>query len=69
MYCDATKNIVYLLIDSVKESETLLQLWGSSQLTIENEQDFQDWIWKHEHIYLRMLVFMFMLSHVVLMEI
>ncbi|RIA91247.1 hypothetical protein C1645_767987 [Glomus cerebriforme] len=67
MYCDATKNIVYLLIDSVKESEIMLQLWESSQLTIENEQDFQNWIWEHEHIYLRMLVFMFMLSHVVLL--
>ena len=37
MYCDSSKNIVYLLIDSVKESETMLQLWESSNLTIENE--------------------------------
>ncbi|CAG8581451.1 411_t:CDS:10 [Funneliformis caledonium] len=66
MYCDASKNIVYLLIDSVNESETMLQLWENSRLTIETEQDFQNWIWKHEHVYLRMLVFMFMLSHVVM---
>ncbi len=37
MYCDVSKNIMYLLIDSVNESETMLQLWENSQLTIESE--------------------------------
>ncbi|RHZ67011.1 hypothetical protein Glove_303g96 [Diversispora epigaea] len=67
VYCDPTKNSVYLLLDSINDSDALLNLWDESQFTIENEQNFQNWIWKHEHIYLRMILFVFLLSHVVML--
>ncbi|CAG8588764.1 10963_t:CDS:10 [Dentiscutata erythropus] len=67
MHCDPSKNTIYLLMDSVNNSETFLQLWQEVQPTIENEQEFQSQIWKDEHVCLRMLVFAFMLSHVVVL--
>ncbi|CAG8747349.1 21402_t:CDS:2, partial [Racocetra persica] len=67
MYCDLSKNTIYLLMDSVNNSEMLLQLSQEVQPNIENEQEFQSYIWKDEHVCLRMLVFAFMLSHVVVL--
>ncbi|CAG8442168.1 1318_t:CDS:10 [Diversispora eburnea] len=37
IYCDPTKNSVYLLLDSINDSDALLNLWEESQSTIENE--------------------------------
>ncbi|CAG8652201.1 681_t:CDS:10 [Gigaspora margarita] len=67
MHCDPSKNTIYLLMDSVSNSETFLQLWQEVQPTIENEQEFQSQVWKDEYTCLRMLVFTFMLSHVVVL--
>ncbi|KAF0472743.1 protein SMG8 [Gigaspora margarita] len=67
MHCDLSKNTIYLLMDSVSNSETFLQLWQEVQPTIENEQEFQSQVWKDEYTCLRMLVFAFMLSHVVVL--
>ncbi|CAG8578307.1 13154_t:CDS:10, partial [Cetraspora pellucida] len=67
MHCDPSKNTIYLLMDSINNFETLLQLLQEVQPNIENEQEFQSHIWKDEHVCLRMLVFAFMLSHVVVL--
>ncbi|CAG8490317.1 1111_t:CDS:10, partial [Acaulospora colombiana] len=36
IYCDPAKNTIYLLLDSINDSDTLLNLWRDTQSTIEN---------------------------------
>ncbi|CAG8561680.1 2805_t:CDS:10 [Ambispora leptoticha] len=68
IYTDHKKNTIYLLLDSINEWASFLQIWEKIDGFIENGKEFQDWLWKREHLYMRMLVFMFMVSHVVMLS-
>ncbi|CAG8434596.1 6983_t:CDS:10 [Ambispora gerdemannii] len=68
IYTDHVKNTIYLLLDSINEWASFLQIWENIDDSIESGKEFQDWLWKQEHLYMRMLVFMFMVSHVVMLS-